>query len=71
MNKKIYCKYLQKYISPICNQDSCIEEAAYIFEVLFVLNQKFDLKIPDNIRKYNMSCKIEDIVEFVVDNQNI
>lgn len=69
MDKKIYYKYLQKYISPIVNKESCVEEAGFIFEALFILNYKFGLKIPDNIRQYNMSCEITDIVDFVLDNQ--
>ena len=69
MDKKVIYKYLQKYVSSIVNEGSSVEEAGLIFEVLFVLNSKFGLKIPDNIRQYNMSCEISDIVDFVMDNQ--
>lgn len=69
MDKKIICKYLQKYISPIADVNSPVEEAGLIFEVLFVLNSKFGLKIPENIREFNMSCEINDIVDFVLENQ--
>ena len=69
MDKKIIYKYLKKYISPIVNEASPIEEAGLIFEALFVMNTKFGLKIPDNIRQYNMSCEITDIVDFVLENQ--
>lgn len=69
MDKKIICKYLQKYISPIVDVNSPVEEAGLIFEVLFVLYSKFALKIPENIREYNMSCEINDIVDFVLENQ--
>ena len=69
MDKKIYYMYLHKYTTPIVNKGSHIEEAGLIFEVLFALNIKFGLKIPDNIMQYNMSCEIEDIVDFVLENQ--
>lgn len=70
MNKKIYYKYLRKYTTPVVNKGSPIEEAGLIFEAFFLLNNKFGLKIPNNFREYNMSCEIEDIVDFVLDNQS-